>query len=318
MCSTRRTESLQVNLSDSFPYADEETRRGCPPTLASDARLMLRLLADGHHGTTALEGLFMSSPEVATYCSAGTWQCEYDFKGYKNLIPDYLQYWDVQKKLVWFDKGPRGRCSVISKEYGAFEQERKESDILMQHGINELKYAYVLNWRPVCLSLLSSLAREQIKNDPKEFARKESNKLQALVQGHKFVMSRGIPILVTNLADMLWSVEQSKARLANFLPCVGDLDFNSVPQLGKDIFPSNYWKADGSVAEFGKATNPSDVSYDMNLGTCFSDGDFFDLLEGEELDQAREAESYLLQRSRSSKYIEASDDEEFQCPRLHK
>lgn len=72
------------------------------------SKLMLMPIVPMYHGSTALESVFMSSTDVTTLCSAGTWQCEprLDFNGKqesikKDLFFRYVQYWNMSKRVLF-------------------------------------------------------------------------------------------------------------------------------------------------------------------------------------------------------------------------
>jgi len=297
--------------AEPWPQLKLDTESACPSTLPDQSKLMVMPIVPMYHGSTALESIFMSSPKITTLCSAGTWQCEarLDFDGIAHTICNldscvdlfsrYVNYWNMSQPIL-FEKGPRGMHAKVVREYTEMQKERDENPAFFkEHGIADLKLAYVMMWRPVCLSLLSSHARQDARQNATAFALAELTWLEDLVESHKFLTENGVNVLVTNLADMMWRVKASKQRLEEFVPCVGDLDFDYVPKLNKDYFPDNEWKADGSVADFGRSVHPEKCcGYDVAQAKCTgSEGQFFDVLQGDLLDRAEKAVEYLQSRS---------------------
>jgi len=286
---------------------DLELKPACSRFISSDNKLMLMPIVPMYHGSTALESVFMSSSKVTTLCSAKTWQCEarLDFNGRaecirENLLPRYAEYWDMSKPVL-FEKGPRGMYDKVLREYPEIQKEQKEqAKGLMDAGFGDLSLAYIIMWRPVCMSVLSSHARIELKKDPLKFARDELEWFEDLVKSHKYLTAREIPVLVTSLGDMMWNEKYSRPRMLEFVPCVGEIDFDYVPQKGTDIFPGNEWKAEGSLRSFGKSVNPKECcGYDVVRKACRikRSGYVFDVLPKAEKARADAAVAYLHARS---------------------
>ena len=74
------TPTVQANTMDSAAAAAREpipaTGVACSKKLPASERLLLTLDAVFFQGSTALQEAFMSSEQVATMCSGGSWQCE--------------------------------------------------------------------------------------------------------------------------------------------------------------------------------------------------------------------------------------------------
>jgi len=295
----KKTTGGKVELK--LTSSRREQLLGCNPEVSSTTKFMLMPIVPMYHGSTALESVFMSSSSLTTLCSAGTWQCEarLDFDGKqacirKDLLSRMSKYWNMSKPVL-FEKGPRGLHEKVVREYEALVKEHQVSPAKMAElGMEELNLAYVVMWRPVCMSKLSKHARQEIMVNPKKYALDELIWLEDLVKSHKFLTERAVPVLVTNLADMMWKVPESKARMQSFLPCLGELDFDYVPVLNKDIYASNEWKADGSIQAYGESLDPLQCcQYNLEESSCTGPGALFSLLDGEDMTRAMDALSYL-------------------------
>jgi len=284
---------------------------GCQAKVPDGTKLMLMPIVPMYHGSTALEAIYMSSPAITTLCTAKTWQCEarLDFDGEAHcirddLLPRYAKYWDMSKPVL-FEKGPRGMYDKIIREWPEIDKELKEEGPKLDKlGFGTLKKAYIMMWRPICLSLLSSHARDDLEADPKKFAQDELQWLEDLVASHKYLLDKGEPMMVLNMADLLWKTDYAKNKLETFTPCVGELNFDYVPKMGKDIYEENEWKAEGSVKAFGESVDPWDCcGYSLEENQCMtSDGApdnayVFHLLEKDERARAALAIGYLVARS---------------------
>lgn len=266
--------------------------------------MMLMPVVAQFHGSTALEGVFMSSPSISTMCSSNVWQCESHFiyenrhqnvKNATDLLETYSQYWNLDQK-VYFDKGPRD-LKKIRWEQKELEREKQDGipASMKKAGVKNLFFVYVLMWRPVCLSKLSHNARNMMEKDQEGFAYQEMLLLEDMVEAHRYLDNFGYKIMVLNLADMMWKTDRANNRIKQFLPCLGELDFDFTPVLGKDIFPGNAWKADGSLKAFGASTNPWECcSYAVEEQKCYDDADFFQVLPDELQERASKALEYLM------------------------
>jgi len=312
MIQEGKQETLPMDVTSIVMQATPEAEAGCQETVPDGTKIMLMPIVPMYHGSTALEAIYMSSPKITTLCTAKTWQCEarLDFDGephciQDDLLPRYATYWNMSKPVL-FEKGPRGMYDKVTREWPEIAKElSEEPDKLQKLGFGTtLKKAYVMMWRPICLSLLSSHAREDMEADPKKFAQDELQWLEDLVNSHKYLLEKGESMMVINMADLLWKTDYAKNKLEAFTPCVGDLDFDYVPQMNKDIFDGNEWKAEGSVKAFGQSVDPWECcGYSLEQNQCMtSDGApdnayVFHLLEKDERDRAEAALTYLVSRS---------------------
>merc|ERR1719277_2045346 len=84
MCVHRRHPAAKTEENDEPPRIKSSFQqvsatpddRFCDESMPSNERLLVVPIVPAYHASTALEQLLMSSPQVTTLCSAGTWQCE--------------------------------------------------------------------------------------------------------------------------------------------------------------------------------------------------------------------------------------------------
>ena len=241
--------------------------------------MLLLTLVPAYHASTALQGLFMSSPSIATLCSSREWECEgrrimqhhgfsefghEDGTGrawdYSTLLRLYSQFWDLSKPLL-LEKTPNQYMRTATM-LSALSQAALPLRML-DKGVRVLKRAYVLMWRPFCLWQLSSHAHEAGAPTKSDWLEDEIRTLEHLVADHRLLILADEPILVVSYADVLWQPESVVSQLEDFLPCAGRLDADFVPQMGVDIFEGNHWKAVGTVRQYGaqhRASRPATVT----------------------------------------------------------
>jgi len=231
----------------------------CGAAVPPDSRALLFTLCPPYHGSTALEGVLMSSSNLATLCSSRRWQCEgreimmkHGRSGepsewdYEDMLAQYSEYWNLSRP-VFLEKTP-SQIFAVQREHDGVLRARLPPKLRNKHGVKHLDTIYVLMWRPVCLGVLSSHLEQEEK--------KELDYLQRLVDAHRYLTRIGVPVLVINYADLVWRPELTLRRLSSFLPCLGQLDIDFVPREGKDVFRGNKWKVSGSVREFGRRVDP--------------------------------------------------------------
>merc|ERR1719183_793575 len=158
-----------------------------------------------YHGSTALEGVLMSSRNLATLCPFDGWQCEgreimsaLGFgKGstgvktwnFQTMLDEYSKYWDL-KRPVLFEKSPNEMLEVPHVRHQLMST--KLPSRMAAAGITTLKRAYVLLWRPVCLSNISSHALGDIDDfGAVDYASREKVNLRRMVLMHKFLQKKG-------------------------------------------------------------------------------------------------------------------------------
>lgn len=222
---------------------------------------LVQLLASPGSGSTALAQLLMSSTNVATLCKAGTWQCEpcnymegdkhfcvgTGSEDLRHVMDTWSKYWDLSRPLLMkkslFDvmnhtvvEAHRGYLNMVAD---GLPQRMQSASI---HG---LRFAYIVLWRPLCISKMSS----NFPGIPEEVFNLEylANITEILPR------ETGARVLVINYASLLWDLENTKRRLERFFPEAGLLDANFQPRMNIDIFPGNLWKATESVEQYAHA-----------------------------------------------------------------
>mmetsp|Transcript_50990 Transcript_50990/g.110639 ORF Transcript_50990/g.110639 Transcript_50990/m.110639 type:complete len:339 (+) Transcript_50990:39-1055(+) len=258
----------------------------CDDILASGKRTLLLGLTAPYHGSTSLLQLLMSSQDVSTLCSHGAnWQCEgsrimQEEEGWPTLMGDwndwhealghFSEYWDLTRPVL-LEKTPNLMWNV-EHSYQLLSKVELPRQMLSA-GIKGLELAYIITWRPPCLSALSSHSQENLTSSGAEAWRHdEMTHYRGLVEAHRFLQQQGVPTLVINMGDLLWRQEQTLKRLEQFLPCLRGLDFDFVPELGKDIWEGNGWKLASSIKSYGESTDPVDCcGYDTLKAECLDE-----------------------------------------------
>merc|ERR1719162_1289383 len=92
--------------------------------------------------------------------------------------------------------------------------------------------------------------------------------LETQVRAHRYLRKQGVPIIVVSMADLIWRPSRTTKRMRHFMPCLGKLDADFEPTLGKEVLPSNMWKARGSVKTFGMQVDPHSLGYNLPRNTC--------------------------------------------------
>jgi len=296
---------------------------GCAKSEDASSRLLISAVVQGYHGSTALEEVLMSSDKVATLCSCGSWQCEANCVeglarpldawsyNYNEILSILGKCWDLERPVL-FQKFimPDYCTSNVSKEVYDRVGNHCQSQALMQFetqmshapipgswpGVQFLNRVYLFLWRPLCLTTLSTHAKSEIERGQKvNHMEMEVHLLAETVETHK-LLNGNRPVLVISLASLIWETARTKNRIQAWMPCVGELSMNYVPELNKDIFPDNRFKADGSVEAFGRAIDPASLSYNVETREC-SDHALLDGLGDVLLTSSQDATRYLTNLS---------------------
>ena len=99
---------------------------------SNDTKTFQQLVDPPFQGSTALFSVFMSSPSVATLCSAVVWQCEgrlvaeplglrtngRNLTDYVQLLSQYGRYWDLGRPVL-VDKSPNEGMQSIAEIHRA-------------------------------------------------------------------------------------------------------------------------------------------------------------------------------------------------------
>lgn len=264
--------------------------------VCSKEKILLHGLSSPYHGTTALEGVMMSSSKVSTMCVEGVPNCElggfmeqktgeksqrsaHNWK-YAEAYAGLEAHWTGSRPIM-FDKTP----SVLGSEKLVHEGFKKA-------GGAQLGQAYIIMYRPSCLWTLSGHALAKAQGAAGIFmtALTEYTELLRAVKAHKYFLSVGADVLVLNLADLMWQAESATDRIEKWMPCLGKLDACYIPKEGKDV--EDHWKVHGSVCSFGKSNSPKKVGYDIQTKTCTKDT-LFSHLSAVQRNDVQQAEEYL-------------------------
>lgn len=263
------------------------------------------------HGSTALETVLLSSPRLATLCSARTWQCEGDHVLYQATGDDVWRDWENQLRdgwnysralELWSEVWDLRRPVLLEKTPNQFltaetlVTELSSSPLpesMVRMSIRALDLRLVIMWRPWCLSVLSSHARDEMAYDYYVWAHNEFIKRNARHAHHhrflttlgtpawssdfgaaspnaRLVSSRLYPTLVVSFADLLWRPQYTLQRLESFMPELGTLNAGYVPRLNIDYFPENRLKVHGTVQAYGEAHPPPTLGYDPEARECIA------------------------------------------------
>mmetsp|Transcript_154890 Transcript_154890/g.281647 ORF Transcript_154890/g.281647 Transcript_154890/m.281647 type:complete len:304 (-) Transcript_154890:240-1151(-) len=244
---------------------------------------LVQLLSVPGQGSTALSQLLMSSKNVATLCSGQTWQCEpcnfmdeaselcegigSDVNVLRNAMDTWALHWDLSRPLLMkkamFDVVERSvlethRMYLQMAASGLPQRMRGAS-------IDGLRFAYIVLWRPFCLSKMSS----HFSGVPSEVENLEY--LGNIVEN--LPRETGARVLVINYGSLLWDMEKTKKRVEAFLPEAGLLDTSFEPRMDIDVFPGNLWKATGSISEYAQAhqSDAATLGYNVLQQTCESE-----------------------------------------------
>jgi len=313
-------EDSQSSTNASY-LGSKKDYSACQAEQDPSVRTFLRIVVQAGHGSTALESVLMSSPKVATLCKSNFWQCE----GHKLLeslghglatdeidtdfmLTTYSNFWDLNRSVL-LDKKTKNMEHLDQQD--ALLLKTGPPAAMRQHGIKRIETAYVIMYKPLCLWPMSSDLQELVRSNAESYVRSELKRVVELVDIHKYFASQGKPPMVVNYADMVWNPEYVQRELKKYLPCVGDLDIDYQPVLGKDVYPGNHMKIKSGVKSYGLSTNPWDCCrYKIGIpgknrpGKCMSQwgmkhdsvglsGPIEKLLTSEEKRQLRDAADYL-------------------------
>jgi len=172
---------------------------------------------------------------------------------------------------------------------------------MVHQNIDRLQVKVIVMWRPWCLASLSGHARQEMARNYSAWADKELVRLNSkFVTRHRGLVDAGVPVLVIAYSDLLFRGQTTVGRLQQFLPCLGKLDRSFVPRIGRDIFPGNKWKVEGSVADFSRHIAAKKKLLASDGLTCRAQGGRgFDALPRAQRAAAQESEEYLRAHSRT-------------------
>ena len=277
---------------------------------------MLQLLVPAFHGSTALEGVLMSSDRVATICSARTHNCEGSWLledgewPVAAVLDRFSEFWDLSLPVLMVKSAAASESSYESLQYT--QGSIPDGDVLpipldvshaapmpprmVARGIGRLRPAYLMMWRPWCLAPLSSHARGKGAPSSAGWQRFELALNEYQVKTHRVLTSHGESVLVLNYADLLWDVTAARRRIERWAPCAGALD-PSVNERLEVQASGGHWKDAASVTTYAAAHPPAASGYDPRRGACVETL-YSDELSADEVRRADEAIAYLSVESR--------------------
>jgi hypothetical protein len=297
----------------------------CPIALPVDTRIMLLTVVQAFHGSTALASVLMSSPEIATYCSGKTWQCEGFAQARKLACPLKTKCLRDERQLLpeerrreerrdfnlmdllsfnWNLTRPILHDKLFPREPGytdLWKQSLERSEVSPQMkkvGIRKVLPAYIIMWTPLCVMSIQKRSRTAMLGpNARNFLQTEIWNLQRMKQQHEALLKSGIPVLVISYADLLFREAYTLGRMNEFLPCAGGkMNVDFIPRLGVDVFPENRWKVRGTVHEFSAGLNPTDCcGYDVMESKC-QNRTYFELIREFE-DELNELDQYFSKYS---------------------
>jgi len=279
----------------------------CEAHMKKHHRVFLMTVTHPSHGTSALQGLLMSSRHLTTLCRSGARQCSganvMDKRGYGDHIGNWSyhqmlnifgRHWDLHRRVL-MDKAPMHVDDLTQTFEGAVKANFHLPVRFNQMRISHISPAYVLIWRPSCLWRLSANARNSyVSVGGHSFAYGEMRRYEELVQAHEYLTYVSAPVAVVNLGDVLWSSKRTVRRLEKFAPCLGKLDDDYLPRIGRDLVRENNWRADGSVRVFGSSVDPNSLGYNVKKGTCSRRTSLWLKLDFGERRRAESAELFLM------------------------
>mmetsp|Transcript_15931 Transcript_15931/g.32645 ORF Transcript_15931/g.32645 Transcript_15931/m.32645 type:complete len:362 (+) Transcript_15931:32-1117(+) len=261
--------------------------------LPDDERTGLFLVVRCFAGSTALEGVLMSSKNIATTCSSKQWQCEpqrakdYSYTGpSRKRLGAIAPYLDMKRKVFLLNKVlpcsnlERATSAMASDLWFLRQRDQPLPSPFIAAGISAVNPVVVIMWSPPCvLNRLSSHAHKAGTNGRAFRKISDEFSIVAAAFHQKLALSSSVSTgVVVNYADLLWQRGRLLTRLVEAVPCLGShLNGNYVPRIGVDIFPENKFKPRGSVASFSRNHDPVDCcGYNVSMGTCMHRSERFE------------------------------------------
>ncbi|EOD29868.1 hypothetical protein EMIHUDRAFT_233441 [Emiliania huxleyi CCMP1516] len=244
-------------------------------------RLLLTLDTLALHGSTALLASFFGNPRVATLCEGRTWECESQptkeaARAQRSPHLDAAQIWaDALRRFApfWREHGRASAPPVLVAKWEPLHSMMASAKasatvlppdrvpvppLLAGAGVQHVRWAAVAMHQPWCMTVgLSSYAGRARQRSLKAWAAMELLNRRRIVDRVRFLEARGVPLLVTSHAELLWRPDRFVAKILAFAPCAGRLNLSHIPRLGADHFQANALKvANESVRGFGERRDP--------------------------------------------------------------
>ena len=292
---------MDVMLDVCQGFLEKHPQRACGRELSAGTHIFLSVLGLWFHGSTAMQTLLMSHPNISTLCASESWQCEgdkllrnssdpeakrgwnikwYDYafnhvdntpppflsRNYTAMLKTFAEVWDLRQPVLMTKMWHPGIASYINGIARA-----PMPGAMLRGGVQRLVPAYLLLWTPLCMrqyahgSLMSGVNRSVLN------WRDEVRGLMELKQTHLALNRYGASTLVISYADLLWYPESTLQRLGCFLPCLRPFpasSLNFVPRSGVDFNPKSRFKIHGTIRSYGDAHPPRGYGYDLTFGRC--------------------------------------------------
>mmetsp|Transcript_45034 Transcript_45034/g.97812 ORF Transcript_45034/g.97812 Transcript_45034/m.97812 type:complete len:368 (+) Transcript_45034:52-1155(+) len=169
-------------------------------------------------------------------------------------LPVWSEYWDLNRPLLLEKKTKFIESSIRQDE--ELLQMKQLPPSMQALGVTELRPAYIIMYRPICLWSISDASLRKAKLQPRCQALHELRQLERAAHLHRNLTRSGRKTLVVDYAKLLWNPERTRERLLEFLPCAVDLDMDHLPVLGKEVFRKNKFKVELGVKSFGERLDP--------------------------------------------------------------
>jgi len=232
-------------LSEGPPTVPVSCQPGCP----DGSTRYLFIIADEHTGSTAIENLIASSPNVANLCSAGTFACEGTdilvnagvlrkedrwkaIPSWPKALELFERYWEPSDACIKMDKSPYNLVKII--------------DIA-----TELR---AVGKEPSFLFLTRSPCFQSTRHRLGKFAPKmdRMERMKMMRKGYEYVIANNYSVTHIHYEDFYWrGFEYLKRKLLSYMPCLGSLD-ESRPFTEVRMKPEN--KRARAVRDFVEST----------------------------------------------------------------
>eukprot|EP00465_Bigelowiella_longifila_P011689 CAMPEP_0185278016 /NCGR_PEP_ID=MMETSP1359-20130426/59994_1 /TAXON_ID=552665 /ORGANISM="Bigelowiella longifila, Strain CCMP242" /LENGTH=212 /DNA_ID=CAMNT_0027872351 /DNA_START=267 /DNA_END=905 /DNA_ORIENTATION=- len=183
------------------------------------------------------------------------------------------KFWDLNKDIILMQKlghpsslfeneaDDMGRADVIQylHQHKPLPQEFRNANI------RKVEPVVIILWRPHCLRVLSSSIHWYTLD-------RHLQDLRRWIKIKSETASRGIPTFVLNFGDMLFNQVAFRKNL-NKVQCMGNIDFDFVPRLYRDVWPGNHYKIGGSIADYvehleSRNLGARHLGFNESTGTC--------------------------------------------------
>lgn len=243
----------------------------------------------------------MSSANVTTLCRYGCWQCEARFVGggwtpgdgaagtacpqhysdscllngtracFSTALDAWSAVWDLRRSVLLLKYEAHNASPLkLALQEGStdFIAKAPLPSKMRAAGVSSLRLNVIEMWRPSCLANISH-HRYNLHNKEVVLIN-ETEKHESQAKSYRGLRSAGVNVLLLSYADVLWRTPAVLQRLRSFLPggTLAGIRADFQPILGRDFFPGNKWKVDGTIESYAKAHPPSRFGYDVQRREC--------------------------------------------------